>query len=386
MASRPADVEQTLDLPPGYTLVALREFGDAFVHGCAIASDTGAGTLVWVRRYDLVEFAVVLEPEEPLLSARRAFFAGMNAAADAIAAHCPPEREVSFDWPDAIRFDGGLLGGARLGWPADCAEDEVPAWLVFGVMLRAADMAHVEQVQTATGVSLLSEGFEMVDTDAIIGSFARHLMTAFDLWNERGFETIARDYLARLPSRKAGERRRIDLSGDLLITAPTGSGPPGAFVFWNQDPANLGQKQRVALRSGFLGIDSLGWSTLAIVTEATEADRQAMVERLASQLQKKFGAPDLNAARLAAEEEVAFAASLCDHPPQTLLAVQRSVENGEIRERFRTLKPREAAAGADRLHAHAPAFTFHEVEGDVEPTEEVDLPGMIRNDRRTDRT
>ena len=47
----------------------------------------------------------------------------------------------------------------------------------------------------------------------------------------------------------------------------------GAFVFWNLDPATLAPKQRVALRSGFLGIDSLGWSTLAIVTEATEADR-----------------------------------------------------------------------------------------------------------------
>jgi hypothetical protein len=160
----------------------------------------------------------------------------------------------------------------------------------------------------------------------------------------------------------------------------------GAFVFWNQDPDNLGQKQRVALRSGFLGIDSLGWSTLAIVTEATEADRQAMIERLAQQLLEKFGAPDLNAARVAAEEEVAFAASLCDHPPQTLLAVQRSVENGEIRERFRTLKPREAASGADRLHAHAPAFTFHEIEGDTESAEEVDLLGLIRNDRGTDRT
>ena len=160
----------------------------------------------------------------------------------------------------------------------------------------------------------------------------------------------------------------------------------GAFVFWNQATATLGQKQRVALRSGILGIDSLGWSTLAIVTEATEADRQAMVERLASQLLEKFGAPDLDAARVAAEEEVAFAASLCDHPPQTLLAVQRSVENGEIRERFRTLKPREAAAGADRLHAHARAFTFHEVEGDTEPAEEVDLLGMIRNDRSTDHT
>ena len=155
----------------------------------------------------------------------------------------------------------------------------------------------------------------------------------------------------------------------------------GAFVFWNQDQTTLGQKQRVALRSGFLGIDSLGWSTLAIVTEATEADRQAMIERLAGHLLKKFGAPDLDAARVAAEEEVAFAASLCDHPPQTLLAVQRSVESGEIRERFRTLKPREP----DRLHAHARAFTFHEIEGDIEPAQEVDLPGMIRNDRSTDR-
>jgi hypothetical protein len=162
----------------------------------------------------------------------------------------------------------------------------------------------------------------------------------------------------------------------------------GAFVFWNRDPAALGQKQRVALRSGFLGIDSLGWSTLAIVTEATEADRLAIVERLAGQLLEKFGAPDFEAARLAAEEEVAFAASLCDHPPQTLLAVQRSVENGEIRERFRTLKPRETAPGADRLHAHASAFTFHEIEGEFEgPAEETDLLGLITTDRMSrDRT
>ena len=157
----------------------------------------------------------------------------------------------------------------------------------------------------------------------------------------------------------------------------------GAFVFWNRDPATLEQKQRVALRSGFLGIDSLGWSTLAIVTEATEAERQAMIERLAAQLVEKFGAPDIEGARLAAGEEIAFAASLCEHPPQTLLAVQRSVENGEIRERFRTLKPRPGAADADRLHAHASAFTFHEVEGGDEPAEEVDLRGLIRTTDRT---
>ena len=161
----------------------------------------------------------------------------------------------------------------------------------------------------------------------------------------------------------------------------------GAFVFWNRDLEMLEQKQRVALRSGFLGVESLGWSTLAIVTEATEADRQAMTERLAVQLMEKFGAPDIEAARLAAGEEIGFAASLCEHPPQTLLAVQRSVENGEIRERFRTLKPRPAAADTDRLHAYASAFTFHEVEDGDEPTEEADLRGLIRNNTEAaDRT
>jgi biotin-(acetyl-CoA carboxylase) ligase len=218
------EVEQSLDLPPGYSLVTLRELGDAFTHGCDIAARAGAGTLVWVRRYDLVEFAVVLEPDEPLRSARRALFAGMNATGDAIAAHCPPERDVSFDWPDAIRFDGGLLGGARLAWPKSCGEDEVPDWLVLGVMLRAADMAHVDEMQAAGGVSLLGEGFTLIETDAIIESFARHLMTAFDRWNERGFEAIARDYLERLSRRSPEERRGIDLNGDLLIK-PAGGGP-----------------------------------------------------------------------------------------------------------------------------------------------------------------
>ena len=226
MIARLGDTEQTLDLPPGYTLVALRELGDAFAHACEIAAEAGAGTLVWVRRYDLVEFAVVLEPDEPLRSARRAFFAGMNALADAIAAHCPPEREVTFDWPDAIRFDAGLLGGGRLGWPDQCTEDGIPEWLVFGVILRAADMAHVPEIEAVSGVSLLSEGFEMVDTDAIIESFARHLMTAFDRWKERGFEAIARDYLERLPKNKASARRGIDVNGDLLVALPAGNGAP----------------------------------------------------------------------------------------------------------------------------------------------------------------
>src|SRR3546814_14434789 len=85
-----------LDVPPPYDVVTLREVGDAFAHACAIAGESGAGTLVWVGRYDLAEFAVVLEPEETLAEARRAFYVGMNALADALSFHAPPERPVEF--------------------------------------------------------------------------------------------------------------------------------------------------------------------------------------------------------------------------------------------------------------------------------------------------
>jgi len=118
--------EPELSLPPPFSAVRLREVGDAFAHATSIAADEGAGTLVHVGRFDLAEFAVVLEPEEPLAQARRAFYAGMVALADALSAHAEPETSISIEWPDAILVNGGLVGGGRLAWPQGAGEDETP--------------------------------------------------------------------------------------------------------------------------------------------------------------------------------------------------------------------------------------------------------------------
>jgi hypothetical protein len=112
----PSSDRSGLDLPPAFRLVTLRELGDAAAHARKIAPKAGAGTLVWVRRFDAAEFAVVLEPSEPLKSARRAIYAGMAALGDALAIQAPPEVPISFDWPDAIRIDAALVGGCRLAW------------------------------------------------------------------------------------------------------------------------------------------------------------------------------------------------------------------------------------------------------------------------------
>jgi hypothetical protein len=148
----------------------------------------------------------------------------------------------------------------------------------------------------------------------------------------------------------------------------------GAFVFWDADLDALSGKARAAFRGGFLGVESLGWSTLVQIVEASEDHRAQVIATLAARLVEHFGAPDLAAARQAAEEEVAFAASLCDHPKDTLVAVRRVHEEGAIRESFRTLHPR---AGPKPLRA----FAFLEVEGEDEPEEKVDLLGLAGDKR-----
>jgi hypothetical protein len=148
----------------------------------------------------------------------------------------------------------------------------------------------------------------------------------------------------------------------------------GTFAFWDDDPAAFQGKKRSAFRAGFLGTETLGWSTLVQIVDASDEDRAAVVEQLATRLVENFGAPDLATARRAAEEEVTFAQSLCDHPRDTLIAIHRIVQNGEIRETFRTLHPR-----SDRKTSRV--FNFLEVEGeddDEAAGETVDLKNLAK--------
>ena len=164
----------------------------------------------------------------------------------------------------------------------------------------------------------------------------------------------------------------LDPSDTFVFDVPAEPGDwavPGAFRFCDRDPAMLTGKDRSAFRSGFLGVKSWGWSTLVQIVHATEDDRGALVELLARRLVERFGAPDLANARLAAEEEVAFAQTLCTHPIGALIAVHRSASDGEVRESFRRLQLREG-------QRHGKAFSFMEVEDDAEPDRTLNLAKM----------
>ena len=213
-ARTPVDPE--LSLPPVFTAVRLREVGDAFAHAVSIAPTQGAGTLAYVGRFDLAEFAVVLEPEEPLAQARRVFYAGMTGLADALSVHAMPETAITIGWPDSIFVNGGLVGGARLAWPQGIKEDETPPWLVFGAMIRTVSMTGTEPGLNPLSTALEEEGFTDVLSNEVVESFARNFMIALDAWQESGFGAVAKTYLSRLPIEQ-GVCSDIDDNGDLMI-------------------------------------------------------------------------------------------------------------------------------------------------------------------------
>ena len=208
------EISADLQLPPPFRLRMLREAGRAFEHAQLVAAKEGAGTLVWVGRFDLVEFALVLEPDEPLVGARRAIYAGMNALADTLAVHAAPNTPINFEWPDALFVNGALIGGARLAWPKKAAENKRPDWIVFGATLRAA-MNVLDPGVKPHLTGLEEEGFGELGPGRVVETFARHFMVTVDLWQEEGFAPVAQNYLRRLPA-EAGIERVIDGAGDLL--------------------------------------------------------------------------------------------------------------------------------------------------------------------------
>lgn len=172
---------------------------------------------------------------------------------------------------------------------------------------------------------------------------------------------------------------RLDPSDTVVFETAAAPGEwavAGGFMFWDEDPATMTGKRRQAFRSGFLGLGGFGWSTLVEVAPCDAAARAAAVAALAGHIRQALGAPDDAAAVAAAEEEIAFAESLCEgHAEGTVLALSRRIEDGRQRETFRTLHrrdtPRDDFGGL-------PVFGVVEVTGEDDVLDQPDLAKFAR--------
>jgi len=128
-----------------------------------------------------------------------------------------------------------------------------------------------------------------------------------------------------------------------LAAEPDELAVSGAFAFSNLAEADLTGKLRQEFANGWLGLESFGRATFVAVTRVTEAEKDQAVMRLAAHFVSDYGAPSLEAALPVAAEEVAYMLDLCEaHKPNTLLIVERTLEEVGVREAFRVIETAEA--------------------------------------------
>lgn len=126
---------------------------------------------------------------------------------------------------------------------------------------------------------------------------------------------------------------------------------PGGFEFSEWTEADLVGKARQAFSNGWLGIETFGRVTFVAVTRAEPAETDVLTDLLAQHFVDLYGAPDLDAARPVARQQIEDMAELCaGHDPNTLLAVGRELTGAGVRESFRAIAPPDADLSQLAVH------------------------------------
>ncbi len=191
----PDEPQSDLDLPPLYSATALGADRDPFVEAILRAeAGDGAGTFLWARRTDCIDFAVILEPDQPRDESLPVCLVAMVAMLDALGGVIEPTVAVTFGWPDRIDVNGALAGGLRFA----AAPGDAPAWMVIAITIAVAgDLSDDSPGLNPDRTTLLDEGCGVVDVVDFMGRFGRHFMGWINRWREDGLDPVRQAWLAR---------------------------------------------------------------------------------------------------------------------------------------------------------------------------------------------
>ncbi|NRB17950.1 MAG: hypothetical protein HRU33_10400 [Rhodobacteraceae bacterium] len=125
----------------------------------------------------------------------------------------------------------------------------------------------------------------------------------------------------------------------------------GGFEFSNWGEADLIGKPRQAFANGWIGLETAGRVTFVAVTRIEPEEFDRLTDILAQHFVSLYGAPNLEAARPIATEELLQMRDLCaTHAPNTLLTVSRQLTAAGVKEAFRVIEPQQA--GLDQFAIH----------------------------------
>ena len=214
-------------LPPLYRLEAVDAGTDAFARARALAAGVAEdATVVWSRRDDRLDCAVIFRADAPLRDALPVVYPVALGLGDAFGALAPPIVGLHFRWPDRFEVNGALAGGLRAGWDSGIAPEDVAGWLIVGICMIVAP----REAGSPERTSLHEEGCAEITVIGLLESFSRHALAWINRWQDDGFAPVREAWLSRgaglngevavaLGDRRiAGRFAGLDERGNLLLT------------------------------------------------------------------------------------------------------------------------------------------------------------------------
>ena len=134
---------------------------------------------------------------------------------------------------------------------------------------------------------------------------------------------------------------RLDASDDEVYEPAARPGEwavPGSFAFLDDTIESLSGKRLQAFKSGFLGTESFGWSSVVEIAEIDEDEYAHVIDRLAHHFIQHYGAPHIAAALPVAGEEADYASTICEYEPHTLLTLERAFGADGVEERLKVVR------------------------------------------------
>jgi BirA family biotin operon repressor/biotin-[acetyl-CoA-carboxylase] ligase len=187
--------------PPLLTAHAVNAPLAPFADACqrAAVGELGAGDVVWSRRHDRAELALVLEPEIGAGTALQMAPLMLVAAGDCLGALLPPQVPVSYRWPDRLAIDGAEVGRLSLALAETDTAGAVPDWLVVGIGIQLAFRERdYEPGEVAHRTALAEEGGADIDRTRLLESISSHFMSWLNTWQDDGFRPVSLAFLERL--------------------------------------------------------------------------------------------------------------------------------------------------------------------------------------------
>lgn len=168
----------------------------------AAAGELGAADLVWSRSTTNVDLALILEPDVALARSREIFPLAFTALADSLGALMPPLTTLLLRWPSTLLINGAKAGEMKFA-ASNGVEDQVPDWLVVGISIALQSGSGVpEPGKRENTTTVFEEGGGDLDRSQILQSFAAHMLTWIQDWQDEGFAAAHEQFIGRVEGRE----------------------------------------------------------------------------------------------------------------------------------------------------------------------------------------